>query len=328
MRAPHLHVLATGGTIAGTTGSATARDYVAGELGIERMLDGARGLDLDVILTGQQVASVGSQDIAWSDWQALHHAALAAMGDPAVDGIIVTHGTDTAEETAWLLDLTLPTAKPVVLVGAMRPAGSVGADGLRNFANGVRVARDPDATGRGVLLVMADKVFTARDVRKAATGGADAFRGFPRGNVAAVTPASLDWFAEPQRKGEAARFALPGSLPRVEIIHIHAAMDALSVNALRDTGARGLVIAGFGQGNAPRAVLDALTDAATAGVAVVRASRVEEGFVDRNIEVDDDARKFIAARSFNPQKARILLQLLLAAGTTGLDTLQDAFDRR
>jgi L-asparaginase len=326
MSAPRLRILATGGTIAGTgSGSGIARAYRPGQIGVGEILAQAEALGLDARLDGRDIAAIGSQDIGWAEWDALHREIAAALVDPAIDGVIVTHGTDTAEETALLLDLTLPAGKPVVLVGAMRPADAVGSDGMRNFANAVRIAGDPAAAARGVLVVMSDAVFAAIDVRKAATSGAEAFRGFPRGPLAMVTPASLDWFGPADRIGRAARFAWPKSLPRVEVIYAHAGMDAASVTAPLATGAEGLVLAGMGQGNAPAAVLAALREAA---VPVVRSSRVDQGSVDRNLEVDDDASGFIAARALGPAKARVLLQVLLADGITAPAAIQAEFDRR
>lgn len=326
MTRPHLLVLGTGGTIAGAAGSATSGAYRAGGLALGALLDGLAGLGLAAELSGREIARIGSQDIGWSEWQALHAACAAAMADPALDGIIITHGTDTAEETAFLLDLTLPTTKPVVLVGAMRPADAVGADGMRNFANAVRVAGEGAAAGRGVLLVMGDAVLAARDARKAATAAIDAFRGFPRGALARVSPARIDWFGPPHRVGERAAYAFPASLPRVAILTASAGMDAQPVEALLGIGAKGIVLAGMGQGNAPRAVLDALARAAAAGVPVVRSSRVDEGLVDRNVEVDDDALGLVAARALGPAKARVLLMVLVASGMTDAKVVQAAFD--
>jgi L-asparaginase len=248
------------------------------------------------------------------------------MADPAIDGIIITHGTDTAEETGFLLDLTLPATKPVVLVGAMRPADAVGADGMRNFANAVKVASDPAAAGRGVMLVMGDAVLAVRDARKAATSSIDAFRSFPRGPLARVTPARLDWFGPPHRSAERARYALPASLPRVAILTAGAGMDEQPVAALLGIGCKGIVLAGMGQGNAPASVLRALADAAAGGVPVVRSTRVDEGLVDRNVEVDDDGLGLVAARAFGPAKARVLLMVLIAGGITDAASVQAAFD--
>lgn len=324
---PKLLVLGTGGTIAGAARSATGKAYGAGEVAIEAIVAEASKLGLEVELVAKTIARIGSQDIGWPEWDALHREVRVGVADPEFAGIIVTHGTDTAEETAYLLDLTLDAGKPVVLVGAMRPADAVGSDGMRNFANAVQVVSDAEACNRGVVVVMGDTVFAASDVRKAATSSVDAFRGFPRGPIARVTPSSLDWFVPPHREGSAARFPWPNALPRVGILIASAGIDARPVEALLSIGCKGIVLAGMGQGNAPRSVLDALEEAAKQGVPVVRSARVDEGMVDRNVEVDDDARGFVAARALGPAKARVLLMVLLANQITNVGAIQAAFDR-
>ena len=321
-----LTVFATGGTIAGIAGSAIAQDYRAGEVGIEDYLEKVGGLGLEAELSGRQIANIDSQDMGPSVWNPLHAAIAEALADPQCDGVVVTHGTDTLEETAFLLDLTLPATKPVVVVGAMRPVDAVGYDGLRNFANAVRVASDADAAGRGVLVVMGDRIFSARDVRKVRTRGTDAFRGFPRESIGFVTPASLEWFGAPWRSAAAAPFAWCDELPQVTIVFIHAGLCAEDVLRVVGEETRGLVIAGVGEGNMPDRVRQELALLAADGMAVVRASRTDEGLVDR--ESEDEANRFVAARALNPQKARILLQLLLASGTSDPAAIQQAFDGR
>lgn len=326
MSAPRILVLGTGGTIAGAGSSVTGAAYRAGGLALEELVGHLTALGLDVPLVPQEIARIGSQDIGWSEWRALHAACKKALADPAVAGIIITHGTDTAEETGFLLDLTLPTTKPIVLVGAMRPADAVGADGMRNFANAVKVASDPAAAGRGVMLVMGDAVLAVRDARKAATSSIDAFRSFPRGPLARVTPARLDWFSPAHRAGEAARYPFPEALPRVAILTAGAGMDAQPVRTLLGIGCKGIVLAGMGQGNAPARVIASLAEAAASGVPVVRSTRVDEGLVDRNVEVDDDRLGFVAARALGPARARVLLMVLIANGITDAASLQAAFD--
>ncbi|ABC62502.1 asparaginase [Erythrobacter litoralis] len=319
-----LTVLATGGTIAGIAGSAIAKDYTSGQISIEEYLEQVGGLGLAAELSGTQIANIDSADIGPEVWGPLHAAIVDALADETCDGVIVTHGTDTLEETAFLLDLTLPATKPVVLVGAMRPADAVGYDGLRNFANAVNVAGDDDAAGRGVLVVMGDRVFGARDVRKMRTRGTDAFRGFPRESVGLVSPSSLEWFGAPWRHGDKAHFGWYDDLPEVAIIYAHAGLTA--AQAVRQIGSdiRGVVIAGVGEGNMPETVRQILVAKCAQGLAVVRASRADEGLVDR--EPEDDANGFVAARALNPQKARILLQLLLAEGVSDPAAIQRAFD--
>ena len=319
-----LTVLATGGTIAGIAGSAIEPSYRAGEIGIDDYLERVGGLGLEAELSGRQIANIDSADIGPSVWNPLHVAILKALADASCDGVIVTHGTDTLEETAFLLDLTLPCAKPVVVVGAMRPADAVGYDGLRNFANAVRVASDGQAAGRGVLVVMGDRVFGARDVRKVRTRGTDAFRGFPRESVGLVTPGSLEWFGAPWRDVDTAQHDWCDDLPAVALIYVHAALCAEDVTRQIDAATRGIVVAGVGEGNMPDRVRRELASRAQDGLPVVRASRADEGLVDR--EHDDDGNRFVAARALNPQKARILLQVLLAGGVTDPAAIQRAFD--
>ncbi len=326
MSEPKILVLATGGTIAGMAGDALRHDYRPGQIAIEDYLEQVHELGLGARFSGQQIANIGSEDMDATVWSALHAAIMAALDDAGCAGVIVTHGTDTLEETAFLLDLTLPTSKPVVLVGAMRPADAVGYDGLRNFANAARVASNGDAAGRGVLVVMGDRVFAARDVRKVRTRGTDAFRGFPRDSVALVTPSALEWFGAPWRAGDGARFAYVSDLPEVPILYAHAALDADFVARLRGPQTRGLVVAGVGEGNMPEAVRAALAGLAAEGILVIRASRLDEGLVDR--EPEDDANGFVAARALNPQKARILAQLLISGGITDPRDVQQHFDRR
>jgi L-asparaginase len=326
MTNPRILVLGTGGTIAGAGASATGAAYRPGGLALEAMLGNLAALGLDAELVPQEIARIGSQDMGWPQWQVLHAACTGALADPDIDGVIITHGTDTAEETAFLLDLTLPTHKPIVLVGAMRAADAVGADGMRNFANAVKVASDGRASWRGVMLVMGDAVLAARDARKAATSSIDAFRSFPRGPLARVTPSSLDWFGPPHRLGGAACYPFPDALPRVAILTAGAGMDEQPVKALLGIGCKGMVLAGMGQGNAPASVIAALAEAAEAGIPVVRSTRVDEGIVDRNVEVDDDSLGLVAARALGPAKARVLLMVLIANGITKPAAVQAAFD--
>lgn len=325
MSTPKLLVLATGGTIAGMAGSATRHEYLPGQIGIDDWLGRVAEFGLPAQLTGRQIANIGSEDMDFAVWVALHSAVSEAMVDDAIDGIVITHGTDTAEETAFLLDLTLPATKPVVIVGAMRPADAVGSDGMRNFVNAVRVAGDPDACGRGVLMVMGDRVLAARDARKVRTRGTDdAFRGFPRGSIGIVTPSALEWFGNPWREGDEARYTFPDEMPDVPILYIGAGMAADLVDRILPASAKGVVVAGVGEGNMPNCVRQRLVERRKKGLIVVRASRLDEGLVDR--EPEDDPNGFVAARALNPQKSRILLQVLIANEKGDPDQIQAAFD--
>ena len=207
----------------------------------------------------------------------------------------------------------------------MRPADAVGYDGMRNFANAVRVAGDPDAAGRGVLVVMGDRVHSARDVRKAQTRATEAFRGFPRESVAIVTPSRLDWFGAPWRVGDDAslRF-LP--LPDVPILAVYAGMTATAAARQLADNPAGIVVSGLGEGNMPDPVRQISVEHARRGCLVVRASRTDEGLVDR--EPQDDANGFVASRALAPPKARLLTALLIANGITEPAEAQRHFDGR
>lgn len=323
---PRIALLATGGTIAGRAGGPMRHDYTPGEIGIADLLEKVDELGIPARIEGEQIANIGSEDISCELWSTLHARCGEAIDDPDCDAIVITHGTDTAEETAFLLDLTLPTTKPVVLVGAMRPADAVGYDGLRNLANALRIARAPDAAGRGVLVIMGDRVFAARDIRKARTRGLDAFAGFPRESVALVTPSKLEWFGAPWREGEGARLPFPAKWPDVPVIFVHAAMSAKDALRVVREETRGIVVAGLGEGNMPEGVRTALRECAARGIAVVRSSRLDEGLVDR--EPEDERNGFVAARALGPAKARVLLLCLLAQGITSPGEIQRWFDGR
>ena len=196
---------------------------------------------------------------------------------------------------------------------------------MRNFANAVRVAGDPQASGRGVLVVMGDRVHSARDVRKAETRGSDAFRGFPRESIALVTPSRLDWFGAPWRVDDIARLSfLP--LPEVPILAVYAGMTAAAASRQLAHDPLGIVVSGLGEGNMPDPVRQVLVQHARRGALVVRASRTDEGLVDR--EPEDDDNGFVAARALGVPKARVLTALLLANGITDPGEAQRYFDER
>ena len=322
---PRIRIVATGGTIAGTADRAGG--YTAGVLGIEHLIAAVPALTDLAGITGDQLATIGSQDMDDATWLKLvHHLHELALNDE-VDGIVVTHGTDTMEETAWFADLTLDPGKPVVFTGAMRPATAPDADGPANLLAAVATAADPQAQGRGVLVTMAGTIFTARAVTKAHTRNLGAFAStghVDAGQIEGDRPVFAMDVAGPRRP---ARFDVESrtSLPRVDIVHAYAGMDRCLIDAAVGAGADGLVIAGMGSGNLPRQVIAALANLAARGIAVVRSTRVAFGTVTSGSEIDDTARGFVHANDLNPAKARVLLQLALLT-TTGREPLQRIFD--
>ena len=310
---PNLVILATGGTIAGA-GEAGGHAYTSGQFKIEDLIAAVPGIDKIAKLSGEQIANIGSQDMNDQVWLQLAKRANELLQKPDVDGIIITHGTDTMEETAYFLDLAIKSDKPVVLVGSMRPATAISADGPGNLFDAVIAASSPGARGRGVLVVMNDQVFSARDVTKTITTNVETFAGPERGLAGSVAGEHVTWF-EPSNKKHtsASEFSVAGrtALPRVDIIYAHANMDAkLIEDAIRD-GAKGIVIAGVGDGNMSKSALDALTAAVKQGIVVVRSTRLPSGEVMRNAEVKDDELGTVASGELNPSKSRVLVMLAL-----------------
>jgi len=319
-------ILATGGTIAGQPGTG-GRGYRAGALGIDALAGAVPGLGALADLRAEQVANVGSQAVTIPIWLRLAERIRELLAEGQADGIVVTHGTDTLEETAYFLSLVLPWSRPIVLTGAMRPAGTPGADGPANLLDAVALAADPAAAGRGPLVVMNGAIHGARDVRKISASALCAFASPNRGPLGIVDRGQAFWHMPPSPAGGLA--PQPGTLahglPRVDIVCAYADSPADVVPWLVERGCRGIVLAGVGGGNAGDDLLAALARAVRAGVAVVRASRCGSGRVARNVEIDDDALGFIAAGDLTPQKARILLALALLGGKTG-PGLQRCFD--
>ena len=308
---PRIRLLATGGTIAGAQTSGS-RSYQAAAFSIEALIGAVPQLASLARLEVEQVAALGSQDMDETVWLKLATRARAALSDPDIAAVVITHGTDTMEETGYFLNLVLATSKPVVLVGAMRPATEISADGPMNLYNAVAVAADPDAAGRGVLVVANDEIHFAREVSKTNTTQVGTFKATHRGLAGLVHAGRLHLYAPPVRRHTAAsEFSTNAAtaLPRVDIVYAYAGMGRELIEAAVRAGSKGLVVAGVGDGNLNVAALSACAAAARAGVAIVRSSRTGGGVVERNIEIKDDELGFIASDELNPQKARVLLML-------------------
>ncbi|WP_054179244.1 L-asparaginase 2 [Trabulsiella odontotermitis] len=312
MALPQITVLATGGTIAGGGDSATNSAYTAGKVGIENLVNAVPQLKDIAVIKGEQVVNIGSQDMNDDVWLTLAKKINATCKD--TDGFVITHGTDTMEETAYFLDLTVKCDKPVVLTGAMRPSTAMSADGPFNLYNAVVTAADPASAGRGVLVAMNDTVLDGRDVTKTNTTGVQTFQSVNFGPLGYIHNGKIDYQRMPARKHTTnTPFDVSNltTLPKVGIIYNYANASDLPAKALIQDGYQGIVSAGVGNGNLYKTIFDTLATAAHQGVAVVRASRVPTGSATRDAEIDDAKYGFIAAESLNPQKARVLLQLAL-----------------
>ncbi len=310
-------ILATGGTIAGA-GESSGYGYKAGSFKVEDLIKAVPNLGNLAQLSGEQVANIGSQDMNDQVWLKLANRVNEVLAGAGTSGVVITHGTDTMEETAYFLNLVVKSDKPVVLVGSMRPATAISPDGPANLYNGVAVAADPGAKGRGVLVVLNDEVHAGRNVIKTNTTSLQTFESANRGPVGLVNTGKIAWFERmDKRHTTRSEFSVKDrkDLPRVDIIYAHSNMSVDLIQAAIDRGAKGLVIAGVGDGNMSQAALDSLAQAVKRGVVVVRSSRVESGLVLRNNEVDDDKLGFVASAELNPPKSRVLLQLALTKTT-------------
>jgi len=311
---PRVRVLATGGTIAGAQASETDYGYKSGTYDVNSLLKAVPNLDKLAVITGEQLASIGSQDMNDEIWLKLAKRVNAVLAAPDTDGVLITHGTDTLEETSYFLTLVTKSEKPVVMVGSMRPATAISADGPGNIYNGVAVVADPRAKGRGTLVCLNDEIHYARNVMKTDTTSVQTFQSLNRGPAGVVHTGKIEWFEPMDRKvGKATEFTVDAldKLPRVDVIYAHANMSADLIEAAVRNGAQGIVIAGVGDGNMTTPALDALTKLAKSGTVVVRSTRLAAGIVLRNNEVNDDKLGFVASGELNPAKSRVLLQLAL-----------------
>lgn len=323
---PRVIVLATGGTIAGQSDPRAANAYNAGSVGARQLVQAVPGIDKLARLSTEQVASIGSQDMNDKVWFELARRIQQISDRNEADAIVITHGTDTLEETAFFLDNVLHTDKPVVLVGSMRPSTAISADGPANLYEAVKVAASGRAPGRGVMIVMDDRIESARWATKTNTTSVETIRSPNTGPIGYVDPASVRFVSgQPGPRSQTLHLPAGDQLPRVEIIYGHSNMDALQIDHAISDNARGIVLAGVGDGNTSKEALDALARAAHNGIIVVRSTRVGSGFVNRNVEVDDDRNGFVVSLDLNPQKARILTQLLIANGISSPAHVQQAF---
>jgi L-asparaginase len=324
---PNVVVLATGGTIAGAGGSDVQAAYTSGQVGVEQLLAAVPQATKLAVLRGEQIANIGSQDMSDEVWLKLARRVNELLAMPNVDGIVITHGTDTIEETAYFLNLVVKSKKPVVLTAAMRPSTALSADGPLNFFNAVAVAANKDAAGRGVLVVVNDWIHGASSLTKASTTAVQTFLSPLRGLIGTVAYGDCEFYRGPVgRNTVESEFSLDGvtALPRVDILMAHENMDGSLIDAAVAAGAKGLVIAGVGNGNMTKAALDALAAQAKKGIVCVRSTRVATGRVGRNVEVDDDKLALVASDDLNPQKARVLLRLALLK-PRGLGDVQRLF---
>lgn len=325
---PNIHILATGGTIAGTGSSATGTAYTAGQLAVSDLIRAVPELKTIANITGEQIVKIGSQDMTDEIWIKLARQLNLLLNRNDIDGIVITHGTDTMEETAFFLNLVLKSNKPVVLTGAMRPSTSLSADGPLNLYNAVVTAGAPESSGKGVLIVMNGSILGAHAAAKMNTIDVQSFQAPDSGPLGYVFNGKVH-YNQTTDKLHTTRsvFDIDGldRLPKVGIIYSYSNVEPEALEALIRHHYQGIVHAGVGNGNIHRNLLPRLAEASRRGILVVRSSRVPTGPTTADAEVDDTKYGFIASQELTPQKARILLMLALTR-TRDIPTVRSYFE--
>ena len=336
---PHIHIISTGGTIASKTASLTqttgygakanasgekegvgllASDLIAGIPGIEELVD----------ITAENIYTIPSSSVEPSDVLALSKRVNEVLKGEDIDGIVITHGTDTLEETAFFLHLTVKSDKPVVVVGSMLPATVLSADGPLNLYNAILAAASEESRGKGVLVVMAGRILSARDATKLSTFMTDAFRGIEYGALGSVCGGKVLYYYAPVRPHTySTEFDVSKTdrLPDVEILYMYQGCSEDGLRCAAERGAEGVVIAGLGCGAVPPHVREYYRSLDKKPF-MVRATRVPSGYLAGHGATPDNEYGTIPAGDFNPQKARILLQLALTR-TRDLEEIRDIFQK-
>lgn len=320
---PNVAILATGGTIAGSGTSGTnTTEYKSGELGVQTLIDAVPEMTEIADISGEQIVNVGSPEITNEILLQLGNRINELLATDDVDGIVVTHGTDTLEETAYFLNLVVKSDKPVVVVGSMRPATAISADGPLNLYNAVLIASTEEAKGKGVMIGLNDRIGSARYVTKTNTTVVDTFKAHEEGYLGRIV-GGVPYFYNEITKEHTTETVFDISkveeLPQVDIIYGYQNNDRYMFDAAVENGAEGIVVAGSGNGSMSDEYVDGAEAAVEAGTEVVVSSRVGTGTVSPK-------DSFMTSDSLNPQKARILLMLSLTE--TEEDTeIQAFFDK-
>jgi len=311
---PNVVILATGGTIAGAGASAlNSATYAAAKVPVDKLLAGLPELANIANVKGEQVSQIASESFTNDNLMKLGKRISALVKQSDVDGIVVTHGTDTLEETAYFLNLVIRTSKPIVVVGSMRPGTALSADGALNLFDAVSVAASKDAAGKGVLVTMNDEIQSGRDVTKTINIKTEAFKS-QWGPLGMVVEGNNYWFRAPVKRHTAqSEFNIDDfdALAPVEIVYGYGNVPRIALDAVAKSGIKAVIHGGTGNGSVADRIVPALQEVRAKGIQVVRSSRVPEGFVLRNAEQPDDKYDWVVAHDLNPQKARILAAVAL-----------------
>jgi glutamin-(asparagin-)ase len=311
---PNVVIVATGGTIAGAgASSASSATYQAAKVPVDKLIASVPELADIAKVRGEQAFQIASESFTNEKLVQLGKRVAQLVKDPGVDGVVITHGTDTLEETSYFLTLVIHTDKPIVVVGSMRPGTAMSADGTLNLYDAVVVAGSRDARGKGVLVVMNDEIHSGRDVTKRINIKTNAF--FSQwGPLGMVVEGKTYWFRLPakthttQSEFDIDRIA---TLAEVQIVYGSGNMSPAMYDAAVNAGAKAIINAGTGNGSVPDYLVEKLKAIRAQGIHIIRSSRVPDGFVLRNSEQPDDKYDWVVAHDLNPQKAKILAAVAL-----------------
>ncbi|PHV11109.1 asparaginase [Chitinimonas sp. BJB300] len=319
---PNVVILATGGTIAGA-GATTANSasYQAAKVPVDKLIMSVPELANVANVRGEQVFQIASESFTNERLLELGKRVSALSKQTDVDGIVITHGTDTLEETAYFLNLTVHTNKPIVVVGSMRPGTAMSADGMLNLYDAVVVAGSPDARAKGVLVTMNDQIDSGRDITKAINIKTNAFSS-QWGSLGMIVEGKNYWFRAPvKRHTIQSEFDIDkiDQLAPVEIVYAYGNVPASLYEGAAANGAKAIIHAGTGNGSVADRVVPTLQKLRAKGVQIIRSARVPAGFVLRNAEQPDDKYDWVVAHDLNPQKARILAAVALSQITSSTE---------
>jgi L-asparaginase len=333
---PRIHILATGGTIASVYDPVKG-GFVLG-LSADQLIAAVPEISKVANITYEQVANIGSADMNPAVWLQLRERANAVLADPTVTGIVVTHGTDTLEETAYFMDLMIDSQKPVVMVGSQRAASLPDTDGPRNLLDAVRVAVSPEAVGMGTIVVLSGKINAAREVTKTSTIELETFKSLEFGALGVVDVEGVRFYRRPLRRQHVALPSQP-QLGRVEIVNHYAGNEGLVLRQLlhgpepfgQPNSRDGLVIAGTGLGNVGERMFEAVKEAISRGIPCVVSTRVPTGrqiplYASPGSGLSLVRAGCILSDNLSPQKARVLLMVVLSV-TQDTAEIKEYFQR-
>lgn len=324
----NIFIIGTGGTISGSGESEIEAKYSPSKININEIIKSSPNITNIANVKSEQVFQEASQNFNHKHWIILAKKVNELLKKRSVDGIVITHGTDTLEETAYFLNLVINSKKPIVFVGSMRPSTALSADGPLNLYNAVALASDKKSYGKGVLVLMNDKIFSARDVKKTHTTNVDSFSSNSFGELGQAYFGEIDIYYQTTKKhtyrGEFKINDFDDSI-KADIIYIYTNFDHTIIDNLIASNTNAIIVAGVGDGNVSAETLEKLKIASEKGILIVRSSRLDSGKVIKNVEIADDEYGFAVANNLSPQKARILAILALSK-TKNIKKIQEIFN--